>query len=112
MEVLDAYGGASSTTRGLLSGIFPTIIFTNNIIDFITIATLGNSNDFGDLTLARRDGSAKMSNSVRGVFAKGRYGSSPYTYYNTIDYVEIATGGDASDFGDATSESMVNLWIF
>ena len=98
---LDAYGGASSTTRGLLSGIFPAVP-ANNIIEFITIATLGNSTDFGDLTVAR-SGSAKMSNSVRGVFAKGRGGSSPYTYYNTIDFVTIASTGNASDFGDATS---------
>ena len=61
-----------------------------------------NSTDFGDLTVAR-SGSAKMSNSVRGVFAKGRGGSSPYTYYNTIDFVTIASTGNASDFGDATS---------
>ena len=73
---VDAYGGVSSTTRGLLSGIFPAVP-ANNIIEFITIATLGNSTDFGDLTVAR-SGSAKMSNSVRGVFAKGRGGSSPY----------------------------------
>ena len=98
---LDAYGGASSTTRGLLSGIFPAVP-ANNIIEFITIATLGNSSDFGDLTVAR-SGSAKMSNSIRGVFAKGRGGSSPYTYYNTIDFVTIASTGNASDFGDATS---------
>jgi len=98
---LDSYGGASSTTRGLLSGIFPAVP-ANNIIEFITIATLGNSTDFGDLTVAR-SGSAKMSNSIRGVFAKGRGGSSPYTYYNTIDFVTIASTGNASDFGDATS---------
>ena len=98
---LDPYGGVSSTTRGLLSGIFPAVPATN-IIEFITIATLGNATDFGDLTVAR-SGSAKMSNSVRGVFAKGRGGSSPYTYYNTIDFVTIASTGNASDFGDATS---------
>ena len=98
---LDPYGGASSTTRGLLSGIFPAVPATN-IIEFITIATLGNSTDFGDLSVAR-SGSAKMSNSVRGVFAKGRGGNSPYTYYNTIDFVTIASTGNASDFGDATS---------
>ena len=98
---LDAYGGASSTTRGLISGIFPAVPATNTI-DYITIATLGNGTDFGDLTQAR-SGSAKMSNSVRGVFAKGRGGSSPYTYYNIIDYVTIASTGNAADFGDATS---------
>ena len=27
-------------------------------------------------------------------------GSSPYTYYNTIDYVTIASTGNAADFGD------------
>jgi hypothetical protein len=98
---LDAYGGASSTTRGLISGIYPAVPATNTI-DYITIATLGNAADFGDLTQAR-GGSAKMSNSVRGVFAKGRGGSSPYTYYNIIDYVTIASTGNAADFGDATS---------
>ncbi len=103
---LDAYGGASSTTRGLLSGIFPAVP-ANNIIEFITIATLGNSTDFGDLTVAR-SGSAKMSNSIRGVFAKGRGGSSPYTYYNIIDFVTIASTGNASDFGDATSAEWSN----
>jgi len=97
----DAYGGASSTTRGLISGIYPAAPATNTI-DYITIATLGNAADFGDLTQAR-GGSAKMSNSVRGVFAKGRSGTSPYTYYNIIDYVTIATTGNAADFGDATS---------
>ena len=33
---LDAYGGAASTTRGLLSGIFPAVP-ANNIIEFIYV---------------------------------------------------------------------------
>ena len=44
----------SNSIRGLFAGGYlnaPTIV---NNIDFITIATTGNSSDFGDLLTARR----------------------------------------------------------
>ena len=41
-----------------------------------------------------------MSNSIRGVFAGGRV--SPANQV-TIDYITIATTGDAADFGDLTA---------
>ena len=50
--------------RGLfMGGIFPTPSGTN-IIDFITISTLSNSTDFGDLPTATR-GNAACSSSTR-----------------------------------------------
>ena len=88
--------GCASSTRGLLAGgRTPTNL---NIIDFITISTLGNAADFGDLTQARLNPGAG-SNSVRGVFAGGESPSK----VNTIDYVTIPTLGDAVDFGNLTS---------
>ena len=68
----------------------------DNRIDYITIATTGNSTDFGDMTgaYAARGGG---SNSIRGLFAGGH--SAP-ARVNVIDYVTIATTGNASDFGD------------
>ena len=47
-------------------------------IEYVTIASLGNAIDFGDLTNARsRVGGC--SNSIRGVFACGRIGESTPT---------------------------------
>ena len=93
--------GASNSTRGLFAGgKTPTVIGT---IDYVTIATLGDGLDFGDLSQARRN-LAGMSNSVRGVFAAGcTTGSGPSGNVNTIDYVTIASAGNATDFGDATA---------
>ena len=70
-----------------------------NIMDYVTIATLGNASDFGDLTQARNMGGASSS-TTRGCFAGGYSGSSNY---NIIDYITIATLGNASDFGDLTT---------
>ena len=66
-----------------------------NVLDYVTISTLGNATDFGDLSVNRRMG-ASVANKTRGVFAGG-YSS---TYVNTIDYITISTPGNATDFGD------------
>ena len=67
-----------------------------NAIDFVTISTLGNASDFGDLTVARQWTSGCAS-PTRGVWI----GGSPIT--NTIDYVTILTQGNAVDFGDTVT---------
>ena len=92
-----AGGGCSSTTRGLFAGgfVYPSPYPRVNLIDYLTIATLGNSIDFGDLTVTGQ-GPGANSNSLRGVFG-GRTNPSKQ---QVIDYVEIATTGDAVDFGD------------
>ena len=71
------------------------------VLDYVTIATLGNATDFGDLTVPR---SAKSggSSSTRGIFINGRF-SPAAAYYNIIDYVTISSTGNAFDFGDLTN---------
>ena len=92
--------GCSNAERGVVGGGSDS---PNNIIQYNTIATLGNSIDFGDLTQARIGTSAAASK-TRGVFAGGQPaspGSIPGgNGQNVIDYVTIATTGDATDFGD------------
>jgi len=116
--------GTASPTRGLFAGGTgpgPSWSFDTNVIDYITIATLGDSTDFGDLT--RKDfhyGGAASSN-TRGVFAGGYTPSpTPATETNTMDYVTIATTGNAIDFGDLTlagwytgggSNSIRGAWV-
>ena len=70
-----------------------------NTLEYITIATLGNSKDFGDATTARRSRGC-CSSSTRGVFAGGADPGS-----DVIDYVQIMTLGDARDFGDLDRNS-------
>jgi hypothetical protein len=71
--------------------------FYNNI-EYITISSLGNAQDFGDLTDSRAylTGLDNGTNN-RGVFASGHNGS---VYRNTMDYITISSIGNATDFGD------------
>lgn len=92
---------ASNSTRSLAAGGFngPT-----NVIDYVTIATTGNATDFGDLTRGT-GGAGPMASTTRAVFGSGRQTASlpNGTATNIIDYVTIATTGNATDFGDAIS---------
>ena len=67
-----------------------------NTLEFVTIATTGNTIEFGALTQGRSS-AATMSSPTRMVIAGGW--SYP-TSYNIMDFVEIATTGNAVDFGD------------
>ena len=100
--------GFGSPTRGICAGGYPAADGTtmSNVIDYVTISTLGNATDFGDLTQARQAVSSSSSQ-TRGLVAGGYiYGSPSITYgVNTIDFVTIATTGNASDFGDLTVAS-------
>ena len=69
-----------------------------NNIEYITIASFGNAQDFGDLTLKRYDGGAAASQ-IRGLFIGGTATPNPNNS-NVIDYVNIASAGNAQDFGD------------
>ena len=97
--------GACSSTRGLIGGGNLNTQpggESSNVMDYITIASAGNATDFGDLSAIKHD-LGGLSSSTRALFAGGTSnpGSSPYgSLTNSIDYVTIATTGDATDFGD------------
>jgi len=73
-----------------------------NILDYHSISSTGNFSDFGDTTVTRR-GVCSSSNATRGIFGgSSTYpGSAPYS--NVLDYITMATTGNAIDFGDATA---------
>ena len=85
--------GCGSRTRGLVAGD-PGGYY--NLIDYITIQSLGNALDFGDRVEKVMQGTA-LSSEIRGVFAGGYQ---PGGARNHIDYVTIASTGNAVDFGD------------
>jgi hypothetical protein len=95
--------GYSNAVRGVLHGAYqyPTSPNHTNSIDYLTIATLGNTLDFGDSS--GRDQGGGCSSSTRGV-AGGGYNNGGTTIAATIDYVQIMTTGNAIDFGDLTQK--------
>ncbi len=74
----------------------------SDTIEYVTISHAGNATDFGNLTFGHSN-VAGCSNATRGLIAGGYTFPSPATtYYNTIEYITIASTGDATDFGDLT----------
>jgi hypothetical protein len=109
-------GGCASATRGLWAGGAGAA--RENTIDYVTIASTGNAQDFGDLTVGRNAHNTGLSNSTRGCWGSGLINAAP-NLTNTIDYVTIASTGNAQDFGDltqsvfestGTSSSTRGLW--
>jgi hypothetical protein len=95
-------GACASPIRGIFAGGDGPASPFSNIISYITIATTGNATDFGDLLVGRGDMTG-CSNNIRGVFSGGVTQYSPiFLFINNIDYITIATTGNAQDFGDAT----------
>ena len=89
-----------SAVRGIIAGgASPT---DQNNIDYISMQSLGNGIDFCDLTVARASGGGG-SNSTRAVFMGGTVTPSSPAGVTTIDYIQIATTGNAIDFGDSTT---------
>ena len=79
-----------------------TIATTQDNISYITNASAGNATDFGNVSVARVT-NAGLSSTTRGVFTGGIvYSGGSYVTKNEIDYITIASTGNAADFGDLT----------
>ena len=105
--------GASNETRGLIMGGIISSSYGGsysggwNNIDYITIASFGESIEFGDLSFDHPAGLNQASSPTRGIFAggfapaNGSGGSSFYT--SKIQFVTIPTLGNSQSFGDLTN---------
>ena len=71
-----------------------------NTLDYVTTQTAANATDFGDRTIVTYDtAQGVIADATRGLFVGGYIASSPYAT-NVIDYITIASPGNATDFGD------------
>lgn len=102
----DSLGALSSPTRGVFSmGRSSGGDYAANVMDYVTIGSTGNATDFGDLSVVRISADGASSN-TRGLFMGGyntSFGASQTYRTNTIDYITIASTGNATDFGDLTN---------
>ena len=97
--------GSGSKTRGSIAGGYsaPDTHKSQPRIEYITIASKGDGITFGELSTSHFRNSGGASSSTRGMF----FGGGHPTYFNTIEYVEINTLGNALDFGDLNSQKMI-----
>ena len=92
-------GGASPTRGFFFGGLVSGSPVGSNLIEFVTIQTLGNSVEFGNLTVGRRS-IAAVTNATRAVSCSG---DTPAT--NTMDFITMASQGNATDFGDIANQA-------
>ena len=89
----------SSPTRGVLSGGY--VQPNTRVNEFITIASTGNAQEFGDMydNTYTKYGVNGVSNSIRGLVAGG-IGDSGGGQTKFIESITIASAGNATLFGD------------
>jgi hypothetical protein len=93
-----AGGACSSATRSIIGGGDSS----DSRILFFTMSSGGATGTFGTLNQAVGGGPAGASNSTRGLILGGFYFSGSNVWANNIQFVTIATTGNATDFGDLT----------
>ncbi len=74
----------------------------SNVIDYVTIASLGNATDFGDTLAGQYEGGSGAGSSTRGVVGGGQSTNVVSTVVNVLQYVTISSAGNSTDFGDLT----------
>jgi len=102
-ELTEPLGGGTGSNTGLgTRGIYfgGTGAPSTTRIDFFTISTLGNAQDFGDAAVSATN-RGPVSSRTRGVVIAGQPGVSPY-YINNIEFITIPSLGNGTDFGDST----------
>ena len=83
----------ANETRGIHGCLYPSN--TANI-DYVTIASGGDAIDWGADRTSSAQQQGALATSTRGIFAGG-------ASTNVIDYIEIQTTGNCTDFGDLTT---------
>ena len=91
-------GGTRGVIMGGLAAGEPN---GQNVMQFITISSTGNSADFGDLTRKKYASYGGIASRTRGIMPGGYYypGSSG-TYTDEMDAITISIQSNAFDFGD------------
>ena len=102
-------GNAGLTGVDKTRGLFGSDQYGNDI-DYVTVASLGSATDFGDRINSARNVGA-CSNGTRGVFAGGYISGGPTAGTDDMDYVTIATTGNANVYGDMTIVSELRAGV-
>jgi hypothetical protein len=99
----NGHGACSNVSRGVIgAGYYSGGTPRTTNCEYFTFASPANATDFGELTTARSYCGNALSDGTKGVWIAGNIGGGApnYGYNETIDYLNIASLGDAEDFGD------------
>ena len=93
------YGALSDAIYGVMGNL--EYFSSTSRLEYITIATTGNGTDFGDLS-TNRSATSGLGDGTYGLFCGGAtsYYNQTGNNVNTIDYITVASPGNATDFGD------------
>ena len=95
----DLSSTATTSTRGIVA--MDEQPSPNDVIEYHSMTTAGNAVDFGDLLDGV--GAAGFFSSATRAIRVGGVTSYPGTFTNRIDFITIATAGDATEYGDLAS---------
>jgi len=97
------YSGTSGNGRGFIcAGHNGTSPWISNEIRYITIATLGNSADWGDLPNSHGK-SNSTTNGGRALTMSGEDGEPNWDMHDRIEYFSTVAAGNGSNFGTISS---------
>jgi len=101
--VTNSAGGTG--TRGVWSGgrVAPAGGYSD-VMDYISVSTLGDAQDFGDLAAARAYIAGGCASGTKGILFGGANGP----LVNTIDKFVFSSTGSRSDFGDTVGSNAGN----
>ena len=99
--ITSSYNGgcSSNSTRAVNMGGYVSGPTNINVMSYVTIASAGNAIDFGDTVNGAATCDASGS-PTRGVFTRGLSSVEAGTRTNSIQYITIASTGNATAFGD------------
>ena len=92
--------GCSNAPRGIVTRGYGAPAIAHEEIDFFTMASQQNAVDFGDLQSGASYLGCGTASPTRGIIITGRDTGGQA---NIIEFITIATTGDATDFGDAVN---------
>ena len=97
-QIFAGNAGTSDGSRGVFVGGYGGGTDNRDNVQFVTIGTLGQAVDYGELF----NGAYGASNSSDGSRMCTGGGNEPTGYATTIQYHQISQGGKALDFGEIT----------
>ncbi len=95
-EASNSHGGVSDSTRGVIAGYYPSY---SGQMDYVTIATTGDTSDFGELMKPNTICRGGINSPTRGVYAGVE---DPSTRFKRTEYITIQTKGNSQEFGELT----------
>ena len=94
-------GCCASSTRSVMIGGRDSPV-NECVIDYVTFSSSGGASHFGELSEGVSN-SGQCSSATRGICYAGARGNPSPASSSQISYITLASTGDASDFGEATS---------